>query len=153
MEEEDFATLTDRWNGVRGYQPGSPDHERMTNIMMGWWAALLAAADENGDGKVSLDEVMLVVDQLPSMRDQVGATADSMFAAVDRDGDGSVDRDEFKEMIRLWKQSDSGTDKIFPLLDADGDGRISRDEFSSLWCGFWIDDDESSPAKWIFGPF
>jgi Ca2+-binding EF-hand superfamily protein len=153
LEEEDFADLTARWNAVRGYEPGSPDYERMSGIMMGWWAALLAAGDQNGDGKVSLDEVMLVVDQLPYARDQVQATAESMFDAVDRDGDGGVDLDEYKEMIRLWKHTDANTDDIFPLLDADGDGRISREEFSSLWCGFWIDDDESSPAKWVFGTF
>jgi hypothetical protein len=152
LEEEDFATLTARWNAVRGYEPGSPDHERMTGIMMGWWAALLAAGDANGDGRVSLDEVMLVVDALPAMRDAVRVTADSMFDAVDRDGDGGIDLDEYKEMIRLWKHTDTGTDEIFPHLDADGDGRISREEFSDLWSGFWIDDDESSPAKWVFGP-
>jgi hypothetical protein len=153
LEEDDFEALTARWNDVRGYEPGSPDHERMTAIMMGWWAALLAGADQNGDEKVTLDEVMLLVDQLPDLRDQVRATAESMFDAVDRDGDGGVDLVEYKEMIRVWKQSDSGTEEIFPLLDLNSDGRISREEFSTLWCGFWIDDDESSSAKWIFGPF
>jgi Ca2+-binding EF-hand superfamily protein len=153
LEQEDFEALTARWNGVRGYEPGSPDHERMTAIMMGWWAALLSAADQNRDDKVTLDEVMLVVDQLPAMRDQVRATAESMFDAVDRDGDGSVELDEYKEMVWMWKQTDAGTDELFPQLDTDGDGRISKEEFSDLWCGFWIDDDESSPAKWVFGPF
>jgi hypothetical protein len=46
--------------------------------MMGWWDALLAASDRNRDDKVTLDEVLLVVDRLPAMLEAVTATADTM---------------------------------------------------------------------------
>lgn len=153
LEEDDFRALVDRWNGLRGYQPGSPEGDRIDRIMMGWWAALVANADQNRDGKVSLDELMILVDQLPGARDQVVATAEAMFGAIDADGDGGIGLDEYKQMVQVWTQAVAGTDEIFPLLDANGDGQISWEEFSDLWCGFWIDDDESDPSKWVFGPF
>jgi Ca2+-binding EF-hand superfamily protein len=153
LEEEDFQALTDRWNEIRGYQPGSPDHDRMTAIMMGWWQALLSSSDLDRDNKVTLDEVMLVVDQLPYARDQVLATANAMFEAVDEDGSGEVSPGEYNQMISAWKGSAVDTDEAFGMLDANSDGHISRDEFADMWADFWIGDDEASPSKWVFGPF
>jgi Ca2+-binding EF-hand superfamily protein len=153
LEEEDFQCLTDRWNQIRGYQPGTPEHERMTAVMMGWWQALLAASDLDRDNRVTLDEVMLVVDQLPHVRDQVLATAHSMFEAVDENGNGEVSPAEYNQMITAWKGYDVDTDGAFRFLDANGDGHLSREEFADLWADFWIGDDQASPSKWVFGPF
>ena len=152
LTEEDFTALTARWIGVGDAAPGSPEATRLGAIMMGWWAALLAASDQDGDDKVSLDELMLVVEQLPQMADEVATTADSMFDAVDADGDGSIGPDEYRQMVTAWKQTDAGVDEVFPLLDLDGDGQISRQEFTALWSDFWIGDDDAAPSRLVFGP-
>ncbi len=153
LEEEDFQCLTDRWNEIRGYQPGTPEFERITAVMMGWWQALLAASDQDRDDRVTLDEVMLVVDQLPMVRDQVEATANAMFDVVDENGNGEVSPAEYNQMIEAWKGFKVETDGVFRFLDADGDGHISRSEFVDLWAEFWIGDDQAAPSNWVFGPF
>ena len=153
LEEEDFQCLTDRWNGIRGYQPGTPEHERMTAIMMGWWQALLASSDLDRDNRVTLDEVMTVVDQLPHVRDQVSATAHTMFEAVDENGNGEVSPREYNQMISAWKGGEVDTDGAFRFLDTNGDGYLSKEEFADLWAEFWIGDDPASASKWVFGPF
>ena len=33
LEEEDFEALTARWVGMRGWEPGSADYDRMRSIM------------------------------------------------------------------------------------------------------------------------
>ena len=104
--------------GILGWEPGSADYDRMRSIMMGLWAGLLAMSDQNRDDKVSLDEVMLVVDQLYSMDAEVTATANSMFDAIDENGDGMIGSDEYKQ--------------VFPQLDPNGSGHLSRDEFKEL---------------------
>jgi Ca2+-binding EF-hand superfamily protein len=153
LEEEDFEALTERWVGIRDWEPGSADYDRMRSIMMGWWAVLLGMSDQDRDDKVSLDEVMLVVDQLGSMDAEVMATADSMFDAIDENGDGRIGIEEHKQVVEAWKGSDAGVDEVFPQLDRDGDGYLSRAEFRELWADFWRGDDSASPGQWVFGPY
>src|ERR1700709_2425673 len=83
LEEADFEILTERWVSIRDGERGSEGYERMRAIMMGWWGALQSMADENRDDKVSFEELMLVVDILPSMEAGDIGTADAMFDAVD----------------------------------------------------------------------
>ncbi|MEV5966080.1 EF-hand domain-containing protein [Kribbella sp. NPDC051952] len=153
LEEADFETLTGRWVGLRGWEPGTADYERMRAIMMGWWSALATMSGAEEDGKVSLDELMNVVDQLPAMDDAVNATADAMFDAIDENGDDRIALAEHKQVVYAWKGSDDGIEDVFPQLDLNGDGHLSRTEFRDLWSGFWRGDDPKSPSQWVFGPY
>lgn len=153
LDESDFRALTDRWLEVRGGEPGSADHLALSSIMMGWWTTLHAAADQDRDNKVTLDEVLLVVDLLVDMGDAVTRTADAMFDAVDENADGRVSAEEYRRMIEAWRGTDTDTDTVFPLLDLDDDGYLSRSEFRGLWSQFWIGDDPGEPGTWVFGRF
>lgn len=147
LEEADFSALAARWARIRP----AGDGERLTEIMLGWWATLLAASDRDRDNKVTVEEVLHVVDELPSMPEAVTATADTMFEAVDEDGDGLISAGEYRRMIEAWNGVSTDTDAIFPLLDADGDGRLSRTEFAALWYEFWAGDDAGAPGSLVFG--
>jgi Ca2+-binding EF-hand superfamily protein len=153
LEEQDFETLTARWVSIRGWEPGTADYDRMRAIMMGWWGALQSMADENRDDRVSFEELMLVVDQLPSMDAEVMATADAMFDAIDENGDERISLDEHRQVVKAWKGSDDGVEEVFPKLDLNGDGHLSREEFRELWSDFWRGDDPGHPGQWIFGPY
>jgi Ca2+-binding EF-hand superfamily protein len=148
LEEQDFQGLAERWSAVEG-----SDSEQIHSVMMGWWAALSSAADHNRDNKVTLDEVMLVVDQLPGMRESVVGTANSMFDAIDSDGDDRISSEEYSQVVAGWKGYAADTSDIFPRLDLNSDGYLSRDEFADLWFEFWAGADESSPSKYVFGSF
>jgi Ca2+-binding EF-hand superfamily protein len=153
LQEPDFAALAARWTAIRGAAPGSADHTRLTSMMMGWWAGLLAASDLDRDNKVTLDEVLLVVDQLGGMSDAVTGTAEAMFEAIDENGDGRISSAEYHQLIEAWNGCETETDEIFPLLDLNGDGYLSRDEFTRLWTQFWVGDDPDAPGTWVFGRF
>ncbi|MDN3358839.1 EF-hand domain-containing protein [Actinomadura sp. DC4] len=148
LEEADFAALTARWIAIRG----DGDHKRLRTVMMGWWTTLLTASDRDRDGRVTLDEVLLVVDRLGGMPDAVTGTAEAMFEAVDEDGDGRVSAGEYHRLIEAWSGRPMDTDATFPLLDLDGDGFISRPEFVRLWTEFWAGDDPEASGTWVFGP-
>lgn len=147
LEEHDFRALAGRWTALRG-----ADGERLTAVMLGWWDTVLAASDQDRDNKVTLDEVLLVVDRLPEIPDAVVATADAMFQAIDADRDGYVSAAEYRQMIEAWSGTATDTDVIFPVLDADGDGRLSHAEFATLWFEFWAGDDADAPGTLVFGP-
>lgn len=153
LREPDFAALAARWTEIRGVAPGSADHTRLTSIMLGWWSTLRAASDLDRDDKVTLDEVLSVVDHLGGMPDAVTGTAEAMFEAIDENGDGRISPAEYRRLIEAWNGCETDTDEIFPLLDLDGDGHLSRDEFTRLWTQFWVDDDPDAPGTWVFGRF
>lgn len=120
--------------------------------MMGWWRTLLAASDLDRDGKVTLDEVLHVVDGLGAQRAAVTGTADAMFEAVDENGDGRISAAEYRQAIEAWTGRPTDTDEIFPVLDLNGDGYLSREEFALLWTEFWAGDDQEAPGRLVFGP-
>ncbi|WP_405147172.1 EF-hand domain-containing protein [Sphaerisporangium sp. NBC_01403] len=153
LREQDFAALAGRWAAIQGAAPGSADHTRLTSIMMGWWTALLEASDLDRDDKVTLEEVLLVVDQLEARSAAVIGTAEAMFQAIDKDGDGRISPAEYHQLIEAWNGRATDTGEIFPLLGPDGDGYLSRDRFTRLWTEFWAGDDPDAPGTWIFGRF
>ncbi|WP_410672440.1 EF-hand domain-containing protein [Amycolatopsis sp. cmx-4-68] len=151
LTEADFRALTARWLDVRGTDGGTPEGERLASIMMGWWATLLDASDRDRDGKVSLDEVLSVVDELPKMPGAVTGTASAMFEAVDENGDGAISAAEYRRMIQAWSGTPTATDEVFALLDSDGDGRLGHDEFTGHWYEFWAGDDPAAVGSRLFG--
>jgi hypothetical protein len=153
LEEADFAALTARWAGIRGAAPGSADHRRLEQIMMGWWKTLVGVAGGSAGDRITLDDVLAVVGKLGKMTDAVAATADVMFEAVDEDSDGRISAAEYHRLIEGWNGRDTRTDDVFPLLDLDGDGYLSRGEFTVLWTEFWAGDDADAPGTWVFGRF
>lgn len=154
LEESDFQALTDRWTAIRGAEQGSEAHARLTSVMMGWWATLLAVSDPARDGdKVTLEDVLAVVDRLGSMTEVVTGTAHTMFDAVDENGDDEISPAEYRQMIEGWTGTATDTDEIFALLDSNGDGRLSRAEFAVLWTEFWAGDSPDAPGNLIFGHY
>jgi Ca2+-binding EF-hand superfamily protein len=151
LQREDFAALAARWTEVRDLKPDDPDHAKLTGIMMGWWETLLAASDLNRDNKVTIDEVLVVVDRLPDMLDAVEGTASAIFDAVDENADNTISAGEYRQLIETWNGRSTDTDTIFHRLDLDRDGRLSREEFIDLWVEFWAGDDPIAPGTWVFG--
>lgn len=153
LDRSDFEALTARWTGKRGLTTGSEAGARLSAIMMGWWQTLLTASDTDRDDRVTLDEVLVVVDGLATDTTPVRATASAMFSAIDGNGDGAIDAAEYRELIETWNGVATDTDEVFGLLDADGDGQLSEDEFVELWTEFWAGDDPRARGTWVFGRF
>ncbi|MCM2416929.1 EF-hand domain-containing protein [Streptomyces sp. RKAG293] len=151
LRRDDFEALAVRWGRLPGVGPGTELRARVEAVVMGWWEGLLAVGDANNDGSVDFDELVVLVDRLPSMRESVTATADAIFDAVDENGDGRISRSEHRRLIETWHGQSIDTDEVFDLLDLDGDGHLSRPEFAVLWAQFWISDDPTEPGNLVCG--
>ncbi|GAA3582029.1 EF-hand domain-containing protein [Amycolatopsis ultiminotia] len=147
LTEEDFRVLTWRWARTSGQTSA----RRLSALLTGWWNALCAASDPVHDGRVSLAEVLLVVEQLGERPGVVRAPAEEMFSAIDADGDGRISRVQYGRLIEAWCGAAPDVDEVFPRLDRDGDGHLSAAEFSAHWTEFWAGDDPAAPGTWLFG--
>lgn len=79
-------------------------------------AARFAAADADGDGKATVDEIAAM------LRTDADARAARMLSLRDANGDGALSADEMAP-----RRADRA-DRMFSGMDADGDGRVTRAE-------------------------
>ena len=95
------------------------------------WDELFAHMDVNGDGRVSLAELVA------SMAGLVGPGANTpmhrfTFDLFDRDGDGTIDLDELRTALVALKRSGDNHEALMQQADLDGDGRLEYVEFLHL---------------------
>ncbi len=119
--------------------------------MMGWWATLLTA-DRDGDGRVTLDDVMLIVDRARPDAPRDGRPRRCRcLDAVDVNGDGLISAREYNQLVVGWTGVPVDTDDVFDEIDGDGDGYLSRTEFGELWAEFWSGDNPRASGSLVFG--
>ncbi|MFI7679979.1 EF-hand domain-containing protein [Actinophytocola sp. NPDC049390] len=116
-------------------------------------AVVFGAMDVDTDGRITIDEVLGVVDDLAADIAPVAATATAMFEAIDANGDGRISAAEYRQLIETWTGRPTDTDEVFALLDGDGDGYLTVGEFVVLWTEFWAGDNPTAPGTWVFGRF
>merc|ERR1711907_240937 len=90
--------------------------------------------DDNGDGKLTKEEMMTGCEQTGLISP---VDAQRIFAAVDADGSGSIDYTEFIAAT-LDKKTFLNRElckEAFQLFDADGNGQISLEELRKMLHG------------------
>ncbi|MFD8570526.1 EF-hand domain-containing protein [Streptomyces sp. NPDC059639] len=152
LTEGDFEALAARWGLLPRVAAGPELAVRVRAVIMGWWQHLSAVGGGAGVERIGMDELMAMVDRLPTMKQAVTATADVVFDAVDENGDGQISRTEHGRLIDTWHGQTIPTGDVFDCLDQDGDGYLSRPEFAILWTQFWISDDPAEPGNLMCGP-
>ena len=75
------------------------------------WVDVFKAIDENGDGKITDEELQKYNQKLEEQ------ALKERFKSLDKDGDGALTKEEF-----------GGNEQIFNRLDANGDGKITLEE-------------------------
>ncbi|XP_071079601.1 calmodulin-like [Haliotis cracherodii] len=121
--------------GGKGYLTAS-DFSRVGNILHTSstdTADVCSRFDINGDGKVTLDELLNVV----ACMNQKANTETEMahvFRLLDKNSDGSLDKGELKQlMTSLGTQlSEKEVDDIIMKFDSDLDGRLQYGEFVKM---------------------
>ncbi len=89
--------------------------------MAGHRQAMFAAADTDGDGVLSRDEMMARAQERAAKRAE--RAVERMLDRHDADGDGALSAGEMRE---------ARSGRMFMHADADGDGAISKAEFDEM---------------------
>ncbi|WP_353946857.1 EF-hand domain-containing protein [Streptomyces sp. HUAS MG91] len=152
LREGDFEALTARWGVLPRVADGPELAAKVRTVLMGWWQHLSTVGGGAAAERIGMDDLMAMVDRLPTMKQEVTATADVIFDAIDENGDGRISRSEHGRLIDTWHGRAVPTGDVFDRLDQDGDGYLSRSEFEVLWTQFWISDDPAEPGNLMCGP-
>ena len=96
--------------------------------------ALLAAADADGDKRISLTEYARVFadDLKKRVSPQEEEVLRKQFALLDDNGDGYISKSELRKSAKTLGFTSAELLQTLALADMDGDGTISFEEFVSL---------------------
>ena len=119
------------------------------------WDNYLAAADIDGDGKVSLQEFFEAREKMDSSQIAKNQEVNKlMFDCLDVDGDGTISFKEYEALLKaLGETNEEIIKRCFDNMDINKDGSISRDEYANLRSGYFASEDLEDPSKWFYGSF
>lgn len=126
------------------------------NAFEEWWQLLLKYGDSDGDGQVSREEFITVMEANVTspghFEHAVLAIIDSLMKALDTNGNGVLSRDEYVRMYSALGIPPEHSGEAFQRLDRDGDGVISQEEFRAAISEFYLSADPNAPGNWLIGP-
>src|SRR6186713_33689 len=124
VEWDDFLGMIARISRGRGWPEGSPSRERLTETLKLQWSALLAGADPQGSGHVTLDGWLALWNAVlqAAYEDRVREVSELLWDAMDRDGDGRITRVESHLFFDAYGLSAAVADDAFDACDLNFDG-------------------------------
>ncbi len=105
-----------------GRDPDSPQAHKYRESVGQLWGSMLAAADEDNDGKITRDEYIAYHESLPSagLDKSIELYADAVFALAGSDGNSQLKKEEF--ILSHQYLSPQITDDLFRRYDKDATG-------------------------------
>jgi len=154
IEEDDF----DRWSESL-IKIGHLSEEQANQLrvnMKSIWTTYFLPADVDNDLSVTKDELVIYMRSAmadESKRAAINATLPIVFSAIDANHDNGVSPAEFHNyFVSLGVTDESFTQSVFAAMDSNNDGDLSSEEFCNFGQEFFLSNDESSPARFFFGP-
>jgi Ca2+-binding EF-hand superfamily protein len=155
LSHDDFQAMT----GLFTRLVPEGDHANATGIRNAfeeWWQLLLEHGDSDGDGQVSQQEFITVMEANVTSPEHferaVLAIIDSLMKALDTNGNGVLSRDEYVHMYSALGIPPQHSGEAFKKLDRDDDGVISQEEFRMAISEFYLSADPEAPGNWLIGP-
>jgi Ca2+-binding EF-hand superfamily protein len=162
LSEESFTAHTKTLAELRHQDVDSPAIRALVSELHGWWEQISAAADTDGDGRISRDEWYAFAEVLTENLRQVTEAGRDwplepwirfLYGVIDANGDGLISKQEYADWLAaLGLAADTDIDAAFAGFDKNQDGSLSWEEFAECSRQFWMTFDPSVPGhRWI-GP-
>lgn len=148
LEYADYEKLLQNVADLRGWQPGTPEYQNLTQAYMSVW--------QQGVAKLTLPEYLAIWEAalaMPQVADMNRAVSNLVFGILDHDHDDKISNVEYAEYLSAHHLDTPTADQAFKHMDTDGDGIITRAQFAQLSADFFFSDDETAPGNWLWGSY
>lgn len=154
----DWEQCAQNLAALRGWEPGSAEYQEVMNRHVAMWHTFWQPADQDKDGKVSLEEYLHLADVQRRLgfayeMKQVTHLFVAIFDTIDLDGDGQITRDEYKLFFEAWGIDPALAEAAYAQMDFNEDGRLSRGAFLQYGSNFYINDEPDVVGNYLFGPY
>lgn len=156
IDGADFARRVRAFARLRGWREDSAPYARNLDVAMEEWENLRQTADQDDDGRVTLEEFRWFGATYLDDRDAVRAFSRGdvqlLFDAMDGDGDGAVTLEEYRAYLEVCGVERSAADAFFAHADLDENGRLTRAEMSHAMEEFLLSENPDAAGNFLFGP-
>jgi len=158
IERSDFEKSAAAMIAEFGLAPDTGTGARLAGLCLALWESLAAAADRDGDGRISRAEYKAafaagLLETPQSFDAGYQPFLDAIMDVADVDGDGRLSRAEHVRWIRsLMNVPPDDAVVIARHLDADDDGYIERQDILDAIRAYYFDENPTSAGSWLLGP-
>ena len=157
LEKKDFDIAADKLIAGLKLADGDDRAKAVRTVYTGWWQDLVAHRDSDGDKRLDFDEWMAHADTISqaanaNYEQKIVAQGTMLFHFIDFDSDGKIDASEFGLWLGAFGVSSEVAQQSFAKLDREGQGFLSQANLTDAMREFFVDDNESAPGNWLFGP-
>lgn len=158
VERSDWVQCAHNLATIRGWAFDSAEYQTVMARHVDMWTTFWQPADMDQDGKVSLNEYLLLAEKqrkkgFKHELKQVTKLFEAIFDTIDLDGDGEISLAEYMLFFQTWGLSGSLAGEAFAGMDLNTDARLSREAFLQYGANFYINDEAKVAGNYIFGPY
>ena len=157
VTQEDWETAAKKLAETQSLEPDSEGYEDLVKKHVQIWETFWKPADQDEDGKVSLEEFLRLVDQQRGKGtfslSQIRELFETIFSALDLDNDKHIMLQDYRSFFKAWGVDENLAKQAFSSLDFSKDGLVSKMMFVQSGATFFTSDDPNDFGNLMFGPY
>ncbi|MFC5827273.1 EF-hand domain-containing protein [Nonomuraea insulae] len=155
LEKEDFEATAQAFLDTFDVPEDSPRGRAVRAAYAGLWNALIHAADDDRDGRLTPAEFTAYLSSADFRAHgydvTFGRVAEAVIAVCDTSGDGLISYPEFQRVPGVDRLPEPERRAAFEALDKDGSGTLDLRELQAAQRQYYTSDDPGAPGNLLFG--